>query len=261
MSQLFTGNAADNWIIAGGFTGTLKRHGRQRHDPSGNGGFLARRWRRQRRPDRRQAATTRSLGGSGNDTMAGGGKDDDLAGGEGADVLAGDDGNDKLKGNAGADVLTGGDGNDLFVFVAAGDFGRRRRRHDHRLRGRRRGGRRPDRPQRRSTPTRGLAGNQAFSWGGTGAGDLRAVEEGRQDGAPRQHRRRRGRANSASSSPTAHRRSATWPDVILSAPARQPALRGHCHAVNSRLDGDGLPARARGPPPAEASGGCGRGRG
>ena len=60
-------------------------------------------------------------GGTAEDTISGLGGSDTLNGGAGADTINGGDGNDTLIGGAGADVLTGGAGADIFVYQALGD--------------------------------------------------------------------------------------------------------------------------------------------
>jgi Ca2+-binding RTX toxin-like protein len=64
---------------------------------------------------------SRSLGGSGNDTLTGTGGADRLFGQGGNDVLIGLDGDDTLNGGTGADVMQGGAGNDSYVVDDAGD--------------------------------------------------------------------------------------------------------------------------------------------
>jgi Ca2+-binding RTX toxin-like protein len=68
------------------------------------------------------------FGGNGNDTLIGGGGNDQLAGEEGNDTLVGAAGNDTLCGDNGNDVLNGGVGNDTLFGeagndVLAGDLG------------------------------------------------------------------------------------------------------------------------------------------
>jgi len=60
-------------------------------------------------------------GGSGDDTLQGGGGNDILWAGAGHDQLQGDSGNDELYGEAGNDTLSGGDGNDHMVGGAGND--------------------------------------------------------------------------------------------------------------------------------------------
>jgi Ca2+-binding RTX toxin-like protein len=55
-------------------------------------------------------------------TGTGNAQDNVIIGSAGADTISGMDGNDWLQGGAGADTLTGGAGADLFVFASAGDF-------------------------------------------------------------------------------------------------------------------------------------------
>ena len=63
-----------------------------------------------------------SLAGDGNsNVLAGFSGADTLAGGAGDDALYGMDGNDLLDGGQGADVMNGGDGNDIYVVDTAGD--------------------------------------------------------------------------------------------------------------------------------------------
>lgn len=59
-------------------------------------------------------------GGVGDDTLTGGGANDQIYGGEGRDSLSGNGGNDRLFGQQGDDVLSGGDGND-FLDAADGN--------------------------------------------------------------------------------------------------------------------------------------------
>jgi autotransporter-associated beta strand protein len=54
-------------------------------------------------------------GGPGNDSLAGGDADDHLVGGAGHDVLQGGRGNDELDGGAGQDVLFGDEGDDVLI--------------------------------------------------------------------------------------------------------------------------------------------------
>lgn len=176
VAHQFTGNAAANWIFGIGFQGTLKGLGGNDVLRAGNGGYTL------DGGDGNDDLTGEKgkdtvLGGNGNDTMAAGNGDDSLVGGAGTDSLAGEAGKDRLIGGAGADRLTGGADADTFVFVAAGD----------------------STPAAADTITdfvgpgaasgdkidlgaidanAGITGNQAFIWGGTAAGHLRATEEG-----------------------------------------------------------------------------------
>ncbi|WP_280939903.1 MULTISPECIES: putative Ig domain-containing protein [Hyphomicrobiales] len=64
---------------------------------------------------------SRSLGGSGNDTLTGTGGADRLFGQGGNDILIGLDGDDALNGGTGADEMQGGAGNDSYTVDDAGD--------------------------------------------------------------------------------------------------------------------------------------------
>ena len=64
---------------------------------------------------------SRSLGGSGVDTLTGTGGADRLFGQGGNDILIGLDGDDTLNGGTGADEMQGGAGNDAYVVDDAGD--------------------------------------------------------------------------------------------------------------------------------------------
>ncbi len=55
-------------------------------------------------------------GGDGYDTINGGGGDDNLFGGIGLDKIFGSGGADRLRGGTGQDILIGGKGNDIFIF-------------------------------------------------------------------------------------------------------------------------------------------------
>jgi Hemolysin-type calcium-binding repeat (2 copies). len=67
-------------------------------------------------PSMASAATTRSSGGAGNDTLFGNGNWDLLDGGAGNDSLDGGGGIDVLVGGTGADTLTGGGSDDTFDY-------------------------------------------------------------------------------------------------------------------------------------------------
>jgi len=58
------------------------------------------------------------IGGSGNDSLRGGGKSMELYGGDGNDTICGGDGNDTLSGEADSDLLIGGKGQDVYTFGA-----------------------------------------------------------------------------------------------------------------------------------------------
>ena len=190
VSKFFTGNAADNWIFAGGNAGTLNGMGGNDTIRTGAGSFLVDGGEGNDRLLGDNGADT-IVGGSGNDTITGEDNADDLSGGKGADVITGDAGNDKLKGNAGADVLTGGTGSDLFIVSTATELGWRHRRPDKGFRGCRRCGRRSHRPggDRCSRGTGRQSGLQLEQVGSRYAARRR---RGRQHGPLRQHRFRRG---------------------------------------------------------------------
>jgi Ca2+-binding RTX toxin-like protein len=122
------------------------------------------------------AGADQLLGGGGNDSLGGSSGNDSLDGGDGADVLSGSSGDDSLTGGAGADwimgggdrdILTGGLGDDVFVFTSVSnsragsadairDFASGEDMIDLRL----------------IDANTKLSGNQAFDWGGSGAGHL-----------------------------------------------------------------------------------------
>jgi Ca2+-binding RTX toxin-like protein len=176
VSKFFTGNAADNWIFAGGNAGTLNGMGGNDTIRTGAGRFLVDGGEGNDRLLGDNGADT-IVGGSGNDTITGEDNADDLSGGKGADVITGDAGNDKLEGNAGADVLTGGTGSDLFIVSTATDSAGATADRIRDFEGA--GAAAGDRIDLAAIDAHaGLAGNQAFSWNKAGAGTLRAVEEG-----------------------------------------------------------------------------------
>jgi arylsulfatase A-like enzyme len=117
-------------------------------------------------------------GGGGNDTLLGLGGADTLLGGAGNDTLDGSFAVDRLTGGAGADRMTGGSAADLFIYTAVGDstpgaadtivdFG-----------GPLKSGA-GDRIDLSAIDANGsAAGNQAFSFGGTGIGHVQFVNVG-----------------------------------------------------------------------------------
>ena len=116
------------------------------------------------------------LGGAGNDTLRGETGHDTLAGAAGNDVFTGGDGNDRINGGAGADRLSGNAGNDVFVFVTTSDSNSAGADTITDFYGA--GATIGDKIDVGGIDANtGIAGNQAFGWGGTGAGRLRAVEE------------------------------------------------------------------------------------
>ncbi|ODT86145.1 hypothetical protein [Phenylobacterium sp. SCN 70-31] len=60
-------------------------------------------------------------GGGGNDELYGGEDRDTLSGGDGDDVLSGGPGRDRLTGGDGADTLSGGKANDVFVYTSTSE--------------------------------------------------------------------------------------------------------------------------------------------
>lgn len=176
VAHVFTGNNANNWIMAGGFAGTLKGLGGNDVIRAGNGGYAVDGGAGNDDLTGEKGKDT-LVGGNGNDTVAAGGGDDSLVGGSGADVLAGEAGKDRIKGDGGADRLTGGADNDVFVFAAAGDSTPTAADTITDFAGA--GAAAGDRIDLAAIDANGVAaGNQAFLWGGTGNGHLRAVEEG-----------------------------------------------------------------------------------
>lgn len=175
----FTGNAADNWIAATDSHGTLRGMGGDDtlNAAGGAGGFVLDGGRGDDVLNGRNGDDV-LRGGVGNDILGGSTGRDTLSGGAGHDVLRAGEGNDVLWGGAGADRLVGNEGRDTFVFRATTDSSPAA----------------SDRIQGFDAPgaTRGdvidlsaidanagLAGNQSFEFGGTAAGHLRVVEEGR----------------------------------------------------------------------------------
>jgi Ca2+-binding RTX toxin-like protein len=126
------------------------------------------------------------IGGLGDDVLKGGSEDDFLAGEDGADFLVGgsgadtltgdysfgDDADDMLTGGDGADFLSGGGGDDVFVFRAA----RESLESDADVIDgfERAGAARGDLIDLSAIDAdRTTAGDQAFTFGGTGVGTLR----------------------------------------------------------------------------------------
>jgi arylsulfatase A-like enzyme len=175
----FSGNADDNWIAGTNPGGALR--GAVGDDTlragTGNKGYVL-------------------DGGHGNDVLQGGSGPDTIRGGTGNDILEGDRGKDTLSGGPGKDFLRGGDSNDLlwgglgadrlvgnegrdtFLFRAAAESSP--------------GGSDTIRGFDAPGPGRGdridlsdidanLAqpGHQAFAFGGTAAGHVRVVDQGR----------------------------------------------------------------------------------
>ena len=60
-------------------------------------------------------ATTRVIGGQGDDVLHGDEGNDTIFGGDGIDTIFGGDGNDYIEGGRGDDVITGGLGNDIII--------------------------------------------------------------------------------------------------------------------------------------------------
>jgi Ca2+-binding RTX toxin-like protein len=118
----------------------------------------------------------------GNDTMWGLGGNDTMRGGLGHDAMAGGLGNDRIVGQAGADDMWGEAGNDTFVFNAINEMGKTAATRDwlgdfaHAQ----------DKLEFTAIDANtkaGMAGNQAFTFIGTGAftavgGQLRVTHEG-----------------------------------------------------------------------------------
>ncbi len=123
------------------------------------------------------------FGGGGSDTLTGSTGNDRLVGNADSDTLRGGAGADTLQGGSGSDRLSGGTGSDTFLFagvsgsppfasdrIAAGD-------HAAAFDGA--GAAAGDIIDLSGIDARaGIAGNQAFGFGGFGAGRLRVVEDG-----------------------------------------------------------------------------------
>ena len=175
VERFFTGNEGDNHIYAGGAAGELNGLGGNDTIRAGNGGFIVDGG---TGDDGLTGAIGRDtlIGGDGNDRLAGEGNNDDLSGGKGKDIIAGDPGNDTIRGGIGADVLTGGDGRDDFVFAAGNSVGGSADRITDFSGAGVAVGDRIDLSAVDADTT--VAGDQAFTWRGSGTGQLRAVEEG-----------------------------------------------------------------------------------
>ena len=138
------------------------------------------------------AGNDKLWGQSENDTIYGGDGNDRIGGGSGEDHLYGDAGNDVISGTGGRDWLTGGAGNDRFdwdnVTKSAPGAANRDVIVDFFGAGAK-GGDVID----LSTidANSGVGGNQAFIFGGTGAGHVHAVASGARQPDPGRHRRRR----------------------------------------------------------------------
>lgn len=175
----FTGNARANWISGSDPSGTLRGLGGDDtlRAGTGNGGYTLDGGRGN---DKLDGANGPDImrGGIGNDVMGGSGGNDTLSGGAGNDILRAGEGRDVLWGGRGADLLVGNEGRDTFVFRSEAES-----------------------PASGSDTIQGFdapgasngdlidvsaidadsttPGNQSFNFGGTGAGDLRVVDQGR----------------------------------------------------------------------------------
>jgi Ca2+-binding RTX toxin-like protein len=121
------------------------------------------------------------VGGSSAETLTGSVTNDTIVGAGGADTLIGNGGVDSLRGGAGADWLIGGAGNDLFDFNALSESTAAARDTITDFSGV--GAAAGDRIDVSTIDARnGIAGNQAFTFIGTGAftgsGQIRAVDAG-----------------------------------------------------------------------------------
>ena len=105
-------------------------------------------------------------GVGGNDNVAGGAGADSLNGGAGNDTLIGGGGADSLTGGTGTDIMTGGTGADTFIFADITEFGPAGQEDVITDFNRTEG----DRIRLTTVDANtGVAGDQAFSWLGTGA--------------------------------------------------------------------------------------------
>jgi arylsulfatase A-like enzyme len=117
------------------------------------------------------------VGGGGNDSLVGNGGKDQLLSGADRDTLSGGGDADTLTGGAGADRLLGGDGNDVFDFNSVAASGPASADTIVGFAGA--GGGDGDRIDLGGIDANtGIAGNQAFVLGGTGAGRVRLLESG-----------------------------------------------------------------------------------
>lgn len=116
-------------------------------------------------------------GGRGNDYLDASKGKDTLLGGTGDDTLRGMEGKDRLTGGAGRDILDGGTSNDTFVFLDAAESGPAA---PDRILGFDGAGKAAgDRIDLSAIDANtGTAGNQAFVFGGTGAGHVWIEERG-----------------------------------------------------------------------------------
>ena len=175
----FTGNADDTWIAGTNPSGTLRgvggddtlRAGTGNRGYTLDGGLGDDVLNGGNGPD-----TLR--GGDGDDILGGGNNEDTLSGGDGDDILRAGASNDVLWGGAGADRLAGNAGRDTFVFRAAAESPAA---GSDTIQGFEAAGRGNGDHIDLSAidATRGVAGNQALQFGGTAAGPLRVVDEGR----------------------------------------------------------------------------------
>lgn len=119
-----------------------------------------------------------ALGGAGgNDTLFGFGSGDRLSGGDANDVLRGFAGTDVLTGSLGSDRLEGASGNEPFEFNAAAEWSEAAPDVIQGLD--RPGASEGDRIDLATIDANtGVAGGQAFQFGGTGAGRVRLVGNG-----------------------------------------------------------------------------------
>lgn len=176
VQRSFTGNDHANWICSVGRDSTLKGGGGNDVLTGGRGiGFLDGGAGHDTVNGRESGDTL--VGGGGNDSLVGNGGKDQLLSGADRDTLSGGADHDTLTGGAGADRLIGGDGNDVFDFNSADASGPASADTIVGFAGA--GNAAGDRIDLGGIDANaGIAGNQAFVLGGTGAGRVRLLESG-----------------------------------------------------------------------------------
>lgn len=175
----FTGNAADNWIAGTDPGGVLRGMGGDDvlRVGTGNRGYVLDGGNGNDVLNGGNGPDT-LRGGDGDDILGGGNLGDTLSGGNGDDLLRGGAANDVLWGGRGADRLVGNEGRDTFVFRDVRESPGSGPDTIQGFEGA--GSANGDRIDLSAIDANtGLAGNQTFAFGGSGAGHVRLVEQGR----------------------------------------------------------------------------------